>query len=478
MPGVPSSKGCDACRRVKKKCDELKPCSRCRRLQILCIGSGQQRFKFKNTESGLTKMTQAEPRRTRAVISPATTVANSFQILMQIPGDKLAALFANTLANTDVRYDITYYGVFLKEIPRRLGHSVALDASVKAVVTAYPYFRHQNFGADAYMEYCNSLRALRESLNDPVQARSLDTLCAVYLISICQSWLGRYDDKLKSHGEAIAHLLKITDLRKCKSSFEKEMIVTLTVPVILEAVINPRIQMDSKWWDDVTRRFSGAPRPRNADPPQSSSTLSTFANLPEWIRHPDPHIPEIAAVYLTMRDDAEKMRRYLDRWSNVASNSFTDPAAVNHCRHQAGYTLVITLALILNTLLRAFDPTNTFLTAESLSFCSEMIREAEAACRYRPLGAAYVALCLVVGCSAAEDPHQLARLQALLADYSTDFKEIDWIERIMWLRACFYSHHLRAQLNLNSANYSEVDGRLLDTAWHEQNSRPESCSVM
>jgi hypothetical protein len=36
------------------------------------------------------------------------------------------------------------------------------------------------------MEYCNSLRALRESLNDPVEAQSPNTLCAVYLITICQ----------------------------------------------------------------------------------------------------------------------------------------------------------------------------------------------------------------------------------------------------------------------------------------------------
>lgn len=152
----------------------------------MCIGSGQQRFKFKNAESQLMKQANGGRKRARAVVSQAKILANCPQISSQMPGNDLAASFANTLTMNDVRWDITYYGAFLNEIPRRLGSSVALDASVKAVVTAYPYFRHQNFSPDAYMEYCNSLRALRESLNDPVEAQSPNTLCAVYLITICQ----------------------------------------------------------------------------------------------------------------------------------------------------------------------------------------------------------------------------------------------------------------------------------------------------
>ena len=174
-----------------------------------------------------------------------------------------------------------------------------------------------------------------------------------------------------------------------------------------------------------------------------------------------------------MEDDAKRMRQYLDHWPDPASTSFTDSTTVGHCRYQAGYTLVVTLALILNTLLRAFDPNNMVLTTEEYTLCEEIIRESEVACRYRPLGAAYVSLCLVVGCSAAEDRQQLARLQTLLIDYSTDFKEIDWMERVMWLRACFCDHHLRVRSNAVLSG-----GRLAEATWREDNCRPESCSVM
>lgn len=231
--------------------------------------------------------------------------------------------------------------------------------------------------------------------------------------------------------------------------------------------------MGSKWWEAVTQQFSIAPRPRNSNPPRSSNTLSTLANFPEWIRRPDPHFHEIAAVYITMTDDAKRMRRYLDHWSTPPPTSFRDPITVEHCRYQAGYTLVVTLALILNTLLRMFDPNNTVLKVEEYTLCEEIIRESVVACRYRPLGAAYVSLCLVVGCSAAEDPQQLARLQALLTDYSTDFKEINWVERVMWLRACFYGHHLRFRSNVATS-----EGGLAEATWGEDNGRPESCCIM
>jgi hypothetical protein len=172
------------------------------------------------------------------------------------------------------------------------------------------------------------------------------------------------------------------------------------------------------------------------------------------------------------------MHQYLGHWSDPASDSFTDSTTLEHCRYQAGYTLVVTLALILNTLLRAFDFNNTVLVTEAFSFCDHIIRQAEIACRYRPLGAAYISLCLVVGCSTAEDPQQLAHLQALLADYSTDFKEINWIERVMWLRASFYNHHLRAGSNRNTASHYETCGKLVEAAWGEHNRRPESCCIM
>ncbi|OQE28611.1 hypothetical protein PENSTE_c003G08668 [Penicillium steckii] len=480
MPGVPSSKGCDACRKVKKKCDELQPCSRCRRLQINCIGSGKQRFKFKHADSKATTGQKALGRR-RAII-PSTRAAASLKITRQVPSNELASSLIGSLNITDIRYALEYYGYFLKDIPRRLGNSPALDAAVRALVTAYPYFHGRDFPPEALMHYGRSLRTLRESLNDPVEARSANTLCAVYIITICQSWLGKYDDELASHGEAIAHLLRMADFNKIESNFERDIIITLTVPVIIEAIVNPRIQMEPKFFQLVSSLTEKAQAPgKQNDIPRSTTKLPTIAKFPQWIRNLTPaDLPEIAAAYLRIRSDSYKMRKYLDNWPPTGHTFFSSLVVMQRSRYQAGYTIVITLGLILNTLLRALHPGNTVLSAEASFFCDEIVLEAELASCYRPLGAAYVALCLVVAWAAAEDPHQLARIDSVLADYQSDFKELKWKDRALWLRKTFDRYRvISGSQSVDGCSSGGSPPKLTtDCSISDNNSRPETCCVM
>mgnify|MGYP007076137450 FL=1 len=64
--------------------------------------------------------------------------------------------------------------------------------------------------------------------------------------------------------------------------------------------------------------------------------------------------------------------------------------------------MVIVLALLLNTTLRALDSDNAMLADESTFFSEQIINEAELAFRYRPIGAAYAVPCLVVALGTAE----------------------------------------------------------------------------
>lgn len=98
----------------------------------------------------------------------------------------IATAFVAAFQVTDIRYAMAYYGPFLRDIPRRLGNSTVLDSAVKALSTAYPFLHTRSYPPNALFLYGQSLRALRECLNDPAEARSPNTLCAVYLIIICQ----------------------------------------------------------------------------------------------------------------------------------------------------------------------------------------------------------------------------------------------------------------------------------------------------
>lgn len=125
---------------------------------------------------------------TRRTICPLGDPAR----LLNTHTSRLAAAFVTTLQVTDVRHAVTYYGPFLREIPQRLGSSPVLDSAVKAVTTAYPFLRTRGFPPTALAHYGQSLRALRDCLNNPSEARTPHTLCAVYLIIVCQVSLSNF----------------------------------------------------------------------------------------------------------------------------------------------------------------------------------------------------------------------------------------------------------------------------------------------
>lgn len=98
----------------------------------------------------------------------------------------MAAAFVAAFQVADIRYAMAYYGPFLRDIPRRLGNSPVLDSAVRALSTAYPFLHTGSYTPNVLFLYGQSLRALRKCLNNPAEARSPNTLCAVYLIIICQ----------------------------------------------------------------------------------------------------------------------------------------------------------------------------------------------------------------------------------------------------------------------------------------------------
>lgn len=156
---------------ITNKCDGSKiPCSRCSRLQIACVGCGEQRYKFQNQSVILTPT--IKPQALQATPSnEMTTVASAFLAVLEV---------------TDIRFDISIYGDFLKEIPRRLGTNEALDASVCALATAFSSIHSRQQSTAMLNGYGKALNSLRVCLNDPAKAQSPDTLCALYLVMICQ----------------------------------------------------------------------------------------------------------------------------------------------------------------------------------------------------------------------------------------------------------------------------------------------------
>lgn len=94
--------------------------------------------------------------------------------------------FVSALEVLDPRFDLTIYGNFVREIPRRLGTNEALDAAVGTLTTALPLVHTRQQSAELYHKYVEALQSLRVCLGDPAKAASPNTLCALYFVIICQ----------------------------------------------------------------------------------------------------------------------------------------------------------------------------------------------------------------------------------------------------------------------------------------------------
>ncbi|PLB52103.1 hypothetical protein P170DRAFT_377587 [Aspergillus steynii IBT 23096] len=451
MPGVPSGRGCEACRRQKKKCDQTKPsCSRCTRLDIPCIGSGQKRYTFKDQ---MVVWRDSSARRTRWDVRVASiTDADADADVEVVPRSPTNAMTTTTTAlasllnMSDVRYEVVYYGEFLKDLPRRMGSNEVLDASIVALTHGYSAIHTHSPSAEALGSYVHALKTLRFALQDPKKTRTAETLCGIYLIMICQSWLGKQDDNYVSHGEAMAHLLSMAVTQDWKGGFIKEMLLTFSVPVILESAFNPRIKIEP-WFSTLCERYF--PSEPSKPGPFPSLMLKNLANIPQYIREPEQHAFEIEALYNAMRIDMPKIRTLLNE---TTSKLFPTPEASpgiaamrTFTRYQAAYGILMSLGIMLNRILREFDPGDAALRDEGENIFDETMILAYEAARHRPLGSAYMPLCLASAWAATTDPLKKAQAEAILAEYQKDFAEARWLAGGVWLAKKFES--LRRKLS-------------------------------
>lgn len=160
---------------------------------------------------------------------------------------------------------------------------------------------------------------------------------------------------------------------------------TSNTPQFLEGIRDPHIRMPPGFWAQMMLLLSQDPPPtEHSTIPRPSISYSTFAMFPEYIHNPHLHLSEITATYAVLQSDARRMYGFLDQ------DLFVSLPRIHQSRYRAAYTVVVTLALLLNTLLRCFDPTETILVQKSKFFCQQVIECADAASCDRPLGAAYV----------------------------------------------------------------------------------------
>lgn len=163
--------------------------------------------------------------------------------------------------------------------------------------------------------------------------------------------------------------------------------------------------------------------------------MQSLARIPDFVRHPTFYLSEVEWRYPRLRADCQTVHTRLAKMTELVSSSKVDSSIITIYAHsQAAYGLLLTLASILNGILRAFNPGNTSLAEDSASLVHEILTLAERASPFRPLAASYIPLCLTTGWAVTDDTSRKVEIEEYLVDWQTDLGEARWLEGAIWLK--------------------------------------------
>ncbi|KAH7318076.1 hypothetical protein B0I35DRAFT_478612 [Stachybotrys elegans] len=443
MPGVPLSRGCDACRRKKKKCDLAKPaCSRCVRVGAHCTGSDTKRYKFLH---GLKQATPRDPG-PRAVTSPDP--------LAMVPANAttyLTGSFIQRLEMQDVRYDLTNFGPFLKLLPLRIGRNRALDASADALQTAFG----RDFSRDgnnvptmqALKKYGIALKALQEALASPTAHKHLaELLCSIYMVMLVQGWIGAPEGNT-THEQGLQCLAEMMVVEGPRDEFDIVVLSVISAPLIMSGLTDRTINLSPRYWEvmaGLAQPMMSGPELAdiNVKPHASFPSLhfSSISLLPRFMRRPELYHDEIQTNYrLAMHD----VPRITERLASLgAARGYMDSVLSRTRRDlQGALCLALSSAIGQNHILQAYYPDDQTLPTELADLVQQMVKVAEQACKFAPLGAGFITGGLSAACASTDDPVLQKHIRSMLDRFFWAFHGDEWNKmpdwwyyRFMWIR--------------------------------------------
>ncbi|CEI63698.1 hypothetical protein FVEN_g6819 [Fusarium venenatum] len=430
MAGVPNSRGCDACRRQKKKCDQAQPiCSRCARLKTACVGSGVKRFVFKSENQQAAKKVSQAVVITRTNPTPAPVLSNEKTLI--------SGKLVHILNLDDPAYDISTFGLFVVDLPRYVGSSKSLDAAISAFVAGFGTLKNKTMSKIFALDrYVYAIKMLRETMNDPVLANTKDSMCSIYLIAICQEWLGHASGYTK-HYEMLGHLIQNSIQKPSFDPSDLPFMQTILGAVILESFNNPNIQLGPWYWQAMSL-FSGGVRPLKSGDGMSftSLDLATMAELSWYLREPDKYLYQIRSTYAVLR--AEQPR--LIQIANISVSKARETCSTSQqrrlgMRFHSAIAAMLTMGIVLNRIIRVYDGDPT-LMKEAQRYVDEIIDLGIEASSNRPIAAASIATPLTIALAAVED-YRYAEVEVLLLEYQTDFAGLHYFDDVERIRRQF-----------------------------------------
>ncbi|KAF4958018.1 hypothetical protein FGADI_2703 [Fusarium gaditjirri] len=417
MVGVPSSRGCNSCRKAKKRCDQQQPkCGRCIRLGHACIGSGTRRFKFHQYKPDTTQTTQL-------ITPPSETPSNDTT--------RLTAEFISLMEIDDDRYGFEAYGpYFFTDLPRRIGSNSALDTTTSAMIASFQAIRlRKTADKKTFCLYGKALRSLQGCLSDDKQPVMLK-LELVLMMMLCQIWI---DNKhANKHRGVIAYLLK--EAVSQGEILHSGDIRAWCLQAIYAALCDPNVELGSWFWD-VAVQDTIMTRPYHYEQNLYCFELGAIGDLPVFLRDPERYLYQLKCYYNILSQERVVMRKLYEE-AMVATLS-TD--ALPACRMKAieyasGHAGLLIQAALIGPTLNPFGVLPDY-RRDSHEICDDAILLAHRCQTFRPCGASYVPELLKLVWASLGDGYRHEELEKLMDEYAEDVQGASYLEEAKIMRA-------------------------------------------
>ncbi|KAI1456972.1 hypothetical protein F4805DRAFT_203183 [Annulohypoxylon moriforme] len=208
MVGVPRSKRCERCKRIKVKCDETWPtCTPCMRAKVPCSGPPNLTKFINNGRHSTTADESSGSEVVVQFVASGKGVKNLKSIRQQgLPNgaqlghfrlsgdeprknlttvaDRVGARFVGYLTHESAAWDMLATAGYNKHLPVRLSESAALRDSVALLCSTWTNYR-RNVSPDQIIDsnlYGKALRSLQRSLEDQQLQLRCETLAAATIL--------------------------------------------------------------------------------------------------------------------------------------------------------------------------------------------------------------------------------------------------------------------------------------------------------
>lgn len=149
--------------------------------------------------------------------------------------DRVASTIVEFSDSTHPGYSLMSFGsAMLSQLPKRICYSTALNASVTAFTSILENqqtpFNQPN--PRTLQLYISALKALRDSLSNPVERYDTNTMCSVTILTFCHVWMAQHTNISRGHANGLAHLISIGIHKDLGDPFHYSVLSAMAVHLV------------------------------------------------------------------------------------------------------------------------------------------------------------------------------------------------------------------------------------------------------